>query len=235
MKDEEKDNRVYFFDEPAVIESMNEGWCIIRSAHDRFEVPGLNNPSLKENDLLWTSFIVNPDKKNTSSVSTCFIASDFNYEKVDSAQVIIPTNTTAFESYLSDDYTAFIHEAVLYKDYLDKLLFFGFRREAFSDNLIFEYEIILNPEIEDSNSYPTLYIRSKKIETNQMNTSAEHKNSRETVFAFDMTAFIDYYKKHISTNDTIGFNLKYKTGVDEEGNDIYREFQSKPIKWKIKN
>ncbi|MDR2086557.1 MAG: hypothetical protein LBP72_05220 [Dysgonamonadaceae bacterium] len=239
LDDNKKNNIVYFFDEPAVIESLNDGWSVIRSSHDRFEVPNLKDSLLKTGDLLWTSFIVNTDEKShresASSVPAYYIATQFNYVKVDSACVVIPADTTAFKSYLSDDYTAFIYDAVLYRDYLDKLLFFGFRREEFSDNLILDYELILNPEIESSNNYPTLYIRSKKAEIDPASANAGHKNKNKTVFAFDMTKFIDYYRKHISKESPIGFNLKYKVGVDEAGKDKYREFRSNPIKWNINN
>jgi hypothetical protein len=50
-----------------------------------------------------------------------------------------------------------------------------------------------------------------------------------------MTEFVNYYKQHISNDDIVGFNLKYKTGVDEDGKDVYREFRSNPIKWKVSN
>jgi hypothetical protein len=236
VDDDNKNNIVYFFDEPAVITSLNEGQGLIYSPHASFEVSFPDDSSLKTGDLLWTAFVVNLDEKapmsSADSRSVIYKTTNFSYQKVDSSKVIIPADATAFHSYLSDEYTAFIHEAVLYKDYLDKLLFFGFRRDALSENLILDYEIVLNPEIEAANKYPTLYIRSKKIETTA-NTSAGRPDKNETVFAFDMTEYIDYYRKNISSSGVVGFNLKYKTGVDEEGNDTYREFRSNPIKWDI--
>jgi hypothetical protein len=235
IEDDNKSNLVYFFDEPAVIESLNEGLGRIYSPHVYAEAPFPDDSSLKVGDLLWTSFIVNLDEKapaaNADSRAAIYKATNFSYQTVDSSKVIIPADATEFKSYLSDDYTAFIHEAVLYKDYIGKLLFFGFRREALSDNLILDYEIVLNPEIESSNNYPTLYIRSKKIEATT--ASAGRQGNNETIFAFDMSEYSDYYKKNIANNGVVGFNLKYKTGVDEEGNDIYREFRSNPLKWAI--
>jgi hypothetical protein len=107
------------------------------------------------------------------------------------------------------------------------LLFFGFKREKVSDGLFFDYELIWNPEKERGNEYPTLYIRSKKIEAPSVS------GSRETIFAFDMTDFIHYYKVNISDKNPVGFNLKYKIGTDEDGQDVYRQFRDNPIKWNV--
>ncbi|MDR0546826.1 MAG: hypothetical protein LBG77_04480 [Dysgonamonadaceae bacterium] len=227
-KENDNSNIVYFYDEPAVVESTGEN-AVIRSSHDRFIVPALNNTPLEASDLLFTAFVVDTDKKN----GDYYQANNFKYLRVDSSKVIIPAGKTEFESYLADDYKAFIDEAVLYPDYLDKLLFFGFRRASSSSNFSFDFEIICNPETESENSYPTLYIRSKKTE----NATTTASTGRETVFAFDMTDFIDYYKTRVTgkpETNLIGFNLKYKTGTDEDGKDVYRAFRSNPIRWEIK-
>jgi hypothetical protein len=224
LKDD-NNNIIYFYDEPAVVESLGEN-PIIRSSHDRFVV---NLPSeLEVGELLFTSFTVNRDKKKTLDGKDYYQADEFRFLKVDSSEVIIPENVAAFESYLSDDYTAFIDEAGLYRDYLDNFLFFNFKRKNSSENKLLDYEMVLNPEIENpNNGYPTLYIRSKKTET-----SAD-SSGQGTVFAFDMTKFIAYYLTNIADKDVIGFNIKYKIGVDEEGKDIYRAFISNPITWQI--
>lgn len=225
--DDNKNNIVYYFDEPAVVESSSD-LTIIQSAHDRFIVPSLGKDSLEKGDLLWTAFIVDMNKGKSTANPSCYEATDFRYIPVDSAKIIMPADTAEFNSYLSDDYTAFIYEAVLYPDYLDKLLFFGFKREKPSDDASFDYELIWNPEKEKDNSHPTLYIRSKKIDI-----AAQQSGHKETVFAFDMTEFINYYKKNISDKNPVYFNLKYKTGTDEDGHDIYRAFRSNPIMWQI--
>jgi hypothetical protein len=139
----------------------------------------------------------------------------------------MPVDSMEFQSYLSDDYTAFIYEAVLYNDYLDKLLFFGFTRESSSDNSSLEYELIRNPKIEDANGHPTLYIRSKKSD------SSNFKGKKETIYAFEMSDFIDYYKENISNEGLVKFNLMYHSGKDENGKDVYRSFKTKPIQWQI--
>jgi hypothetical protein len=226
-----KNNMVYFLDEPAQVESLDTE--LIRSAHGIFKVFSLKNTPLETGNLLWTSFTVD---MNEASHSDYYTAIDFHYQVVDSAKVIIPFEPAEFRQYLSDSYTEPIHEAVLYKDYLDKLLFFGFRKGPLADNSMSDYEIILNPEKE--NGHPTFYIRSKKTGTTPSYTHTVHESHGkrdETVFAFDMTEFIAYYEKHISNTGSVWFNLKYKVGEDNNGNDIYREFRDNPIRWNVKS
>jgi hypothetical protein len=227
---DDNDNKpiYYFYDEPAVIDSLGDN-SIVRTPHGKFLVSTIGGDSLKIGDLLWTAFRVDPNDGVPESTSTKqHKATNFSYKKVDSTKVILPADTTEFKSYLSDDYSAFIYEAVLYRDYIDKLLFFGFRRETVSDNLTFKYEMILNPEIEAQNGYPTFYIRSQK-----MDLVESHSGHRETIFAFDMTEFLRNYKESSSDKKIVKFNLKYKVGVDEEGKDVYREFKSNPISWNV--
>jgi hypothetical protein len=226
---EESDRIVYFYDEPVVVETLDEN-SFIRSPHGNFVVPSLNSADVKKGDLLWTVFQINLDSKDRYPLyndgPAYYKTIGFKYSIVDSSQVIIPADASEFQSYLDDDYKAFIDQALLYSDYLDSLLFFGLIREK-TENVLLDFEMILNPEIESRNGYPTLYIRSKKIEILTRNSSYA---GQETIFAFDMADFIKKY----SNKNRVGFNLKYKTGVDEDGKDVYREFISNPIIWEIK-
>jgi hypothetical protein len=226
--DKDKETVIYhFYDEPAVLETLGTN-SVIRTPHGKFVVSSLEDNSLKQGALLWTAFTVDMNDKIPEAATEQYRASAFQYKEVDSAKVILPADPIEFNSCLSDDYSAFIYEAVLYKDYIDSLLFFGFQREVHSNKLMFRYEIIRNPEIENPNGYPTFYIRSKK-----MDLTVEHTGSQETVFAFDMAEFIREYRKEVSANSPVKFILKYKTGVNEDGKDIYRDFRSNPIAWEI--
>ena len=224
----------YFYDEPAVVNPMEE-YPFIRNQSDLFYVPGLaDNTTLKEGDLLWTSFIVDLDDEERPDLiidTQFFIARHFQYKTVESAKVIIPADAAEFESYLSDDYSAPIESSVLYPYIIDSLWFFGFIQGDRSNQLSHTYELILNPEIESGN-YPTLYIRSK-----QVNASNEHQAKdrlHRKVFAFDVADFVNHYDKNASSsNATRWFNLKYKTGTDSDGKDIYKAFVSNPISWKF--
>ena len=227
----DKDDRkpvYYFYDEPATVYQLGE-YPFIRNQSYMFYIPGLvDNTTLKENDLLWTSFIVDMDDQEELDFLNCkaYTARHFKYKTVDSAKVIIPADIDEFQSYLSDDYAAPMSSSVLYKYAIDSLLFLGFVHQNNQSSYI--YELILNPEIEN-NSYPTLYIRSK-----QTNASAEDQaldQYKRRVFAFDVTDFVTYYREKVSATDVIRFNLKYKAGIDSSGKDVYKEFMSNPISW----
>jgi hypothetical protein len=227
LEDNNRDPYYFFYDEPAIIESLSDS-SIVRTAYGKFCVTSLKKDNLQINDILWSSFSV--EKKDENKVQmpdnqSYYKTVGFRYDKIDSAKVTIPANTQEFDSCLGDDYKSKIDRAVLYKTYVDSLLFFGF--EHGSSTADYEYELILNPVIENSNGYPTLYIRAKSLST----SSSSHNGKR--IFAFDMTDFITYYKKTFSEQNKIRFNLKYYIETIN-GKDIYREFLSNPLSWDIK-
>jgi hypothetical protein len=225
--DHNNDNRVYFYDEPAIVESLDND-TLIKAAHGEFLVNSLDK-SLRVGNLLWTVFEVDLNgKKEAVGTESYYRATGFKYKTVDSSKVIIPAGVTAFEEMLADDYTENIDLAVLYNDYVEKLLFFGFQNESSGDTG-FVYEIILNPEKEENTTYPTLYIRAKKLTIVPASTNSKH----ETIFAFDMSDFVKYYRNNISEDGPVKFNLKYKTGTKDD-KDVYRGFQSNPLSWHIK-
>ena len=234
LKDNDNTKPVYYFyDEPVVVDQIG-AYPFIRNESYSFYVPELaNNSTLKTGDLLWSSFIVDLDDKDYPSVSSTFhyTAKSFHYKTVDSAKVIIPANVEEFQSYLSDDYSALIEFSVLYKYVVDSLWFFGFKQK---DNSNYTYELILNPEIESNNNYPTFYIRAKQI--NASADSSEKAHSKDgNIFAFDVAEFATAkYLANIAPTDVRRFNLKYKTGVDADEKDIYKSFMSNPIEWNFR-
>jgi len=227
--DDDDKTTYYFYDEPAVVQSLSDNQAIIRTAYGKFFVSEAENSKLEKGDLLWTSFTVDMNKQLSKDTLT---AIGFKYDNIDSTKVTIPANKEEFESYLADSYSDSIDLAVLYKTYIDSLLFFKFTQKEIS-NQVREYELVLNPIIENSNKYPTLYIRAK---TTAISSTGNQSNDEkeETIFAFDMTEFIDYYRKNISEKTLVTFNLKYKVGENKEGGDIYKEFISNPIPWNLK-
>jgi hypothetical protein len=224
--DDDNNKYVYFYDEPGIVESMDND-TVIKTAHGKFLVNSLDN-SLEVGDLLWTVFEIDLNsKKQLVDDKSLYTAIAFKCSFVDSSRVIIPADTAAFEEKMSDDYTENIDLAVLYKDYVENLLFFGFQQESSGDTG-YVYELFLNPEKEKGTKYPTLYIRAKKHSV----VPASKSNKRETIFAFDMADFVEYYRDNISKDGPVKFNLKYKTGT-KDGIDVYREFKSNPLHWNI--
>ena len=230
LNNDNKGTVYYFYDEPVVVTKTGDA-PYVRNQFDLFYVPGLSdNTTLKEGDLLWTSFIVDYESRTATDQITFpyqYKAESFRYKTVDSAKVIIPADAAEFESYLADDYSDSIRLSTLYRYNIDSLWFFGFKQK---DNSNYVYELILNPEIEaNQGNYPTLYIRAKKADNSESTDKAFSKDGN--IFAFDVADFADYYRKTISETGKVRFNLKYKTGVDANGKDVYREFMSNPISW----
>ena len=234
LKDDNAGKSVYFFyDEPVVVDRAGEH-PIIRNESYMFYAPDLaKDTTLKAGDLLWSSFIVDLDSQVSMDIPQQYTASGFRYKTVDSAQVIIPEDTSTFHSYLSDDYSESIELAVLYNYTIDRLWFFGLKQQDRANQLRYVYELVLNPEIEKGSNYPTLYIRSKQINDSPEKLGTAFSKD-ETIFAFDVKDFEDYYRKSISSTGPVRFNLKYKTGVDATGNDIYKAFMSNPISWNFR-
>lgn len=221
----------YFYDKPVVVDQMGNN-PIIRNQSNLFYVPGLaDNTTLKKGDLLWTSFIVDLDDQeqpDLDSKNKIYTARRFQYKTVNSAKVIISEDAAEFQSYLSDDYSESIELSVLYKYAIDSLWFFGFKQRYPSNQISNTYELILDPKTGNS-EYPTLYIRSKQVNASSEQQAKDKHNMK--VFAFDMTDFVYYYSEKISSTDIIRFNIKYKTGTNSAGDDIYKEFMSNPISW----
>lgn len=224
LDDNNSDPCYFFYGEPAIVELLGDS-SIVRTAYGKFCVPSLKNEDLQTNDILWSSFTVERKDENKVQMPDdqfYYKASGFRYDKIDSAKVIIPADAQEFESRLADDYNVRISRAVLYKTYVDSLLFFGFEHGSSTAN--FEYELVLNPEIESSNGHPTLYIRAKA-------SSRSYHNTR--IFAFDMTDFVSYYRETFPEKDTLQFNLKYHVKTEDD-KAVYREFLSNPLSWHLK-
>jgi len=232
LNDDHKGKPVYYFyDEPVVVDQMGDH-PIVRNTSYLFYVPGLvGDTTVKTSNLLWSSFIVDlDDQEQVDAIAGTYqyTAKSFRYKTVDSAKVIIPTDTESFKSYLSDDYSAAINLSVLYNYRIDSLWFFGFRHK---DRSGYVYELILNPEIESGSNNPTLYIRAKQVDAPESSFGNAQSTDGNLIFAFDVADFVMHYKGTISDSSRIRFNLKYKTGVDANGNDVYRPFMSNPISW----
>jgi hypothetical protein len=231
LDNDNKDPYFFFYDEPAIVESLGDS-AIVKTAYGKFCALFSKDDVLQTNDILWSSFVV--EKKDENKVlmpnnQYYYKATAFKYSRVDSVKVKIPANTNEFQSYLTDDYTEEIDRAVLYKTYVDSLLFFGFEHAA-TALISYKYELFMNPQTESSNAYPTLYIRAIR---RHFVEKPPIQYSNMTIFAFDMTDFINYYKKTFSEKNTVQFNIKYYIGTEND-KDVYREFLSNPMSWQLK-
>jgi hypothetical protein len=223
-----------FWNEPAIVDNLDEENPIIKTPRGKFTVPELEGKDVKEGDLLWTRFQVDMNKQGDKDL---LVAEFFSYTKINGKETNLPQNTETFQTFLENDYSEPIRLAELYNYYIDHYLFFGFYHTNGAGKE-FVYELVCNPEIESDNGNPTLYIRSKEFvyEEDDLRMAASQQNQDgKVVAAFQMTKFLEKYGKELNSGGKfVKFNLKYKTGVDKDGKDVYREFASNPISWSAK-
>ena len=213
MKD--NDSVYYMSEEPAIVH-YQDGEPMIQTYYGIYSAPNIVD-SLVEGDCLWINYTV-IDERNKSASGAVF-ASGLDYERMDSAAV----GTFREGDLATDSYTGLIDRAVLYKHIIGNMLFFGFEQKAPKGEK-FHYKIMYNPE-ETGDDIPTLYIRSSGIQS-----SGGEETKVVTRFAFDMKTFVDEYK---GSGNRVQFNVKYLSGKDEHGEDVYTAFQSNPISWQL--
>jgi hypothetical protein len=216
------------YDEPAVVESVGET-PTIRTAYGKYSVASLaNSSSVEEGSLLWVAFMVDMNNQPNKEL---LAAQNFKYFEIDSTKVTLPADAAEFETYLADSYSDSIELAMMYNTYIDSMLFFKFSQEA-AENQKFDYELVCNPEMEDGAlNIPTLYIRSKKADGASTRTWEPAHSGANTIFGFEMSEYITYYKAKFA--GPVKFNLKYKIGTDKDGKDVYRGFKSNPLTWNV--
>jgi hypothetical protein len=227
-----------FTDEPAIYTHIG-GREAIKTAYGLFVLPDTNfyhNASAKiaaeglsDGALLWTEFVVTVSEENyipLTADTACYMALNFRCERVDSSSVVIPASSA---DALNDGYDEAIELASLYRSSVETFLFFGFTYDH--EAVGHRYRLVLLPDEKGEGGFPTLCIRSQQTETV---ASAPHPNMRETVYAFDMSAYIRYFRESVSATGPIRFNLKYKTGVNADGTDEYHNFLSNPLTWDVK-
>jgi hypothetical protein len=89
---------------------------------------------------------------------------------------------------------------------------------------VHELRFFINTTVDPVADTPvTLYIAAK--ETNKEISRSAYALNISTAFKKDAQA---------SDDEEVEFNLKFKTGVDSEGNDVYMDYKGNPVKLKIK-
>jgi len=200
------DNIRYYQDVPAIVGISYETLqpTIITSG-GTFLAPELQNKlytEVMEGDAIWSYFNVNYDQPTTSGAYKAYNISFYKVEKG-------WTQATVGGESAMGDFNIPI-EKMLVADVVGNVMFFIFEQKVPKDQQMV-YELTY-----DSNkaSEPEIYIRAKK-------EYPEGSEATETViylFAFDMYSF---FLMHKDTDNWVKFKIKYKTGVDNEGCDMY--------------
>ena len=197
---------------PAIVSFDNIIQPVIITPWGTYYLSGLPN-DLMDEDAIWTQFSVNYDQQPPSS--KYYVVSDFQYYKVGRNY---PIETAGGMSANNFDFPLKNVEPIgrVVYDWGD-VLFFGFELTASSDQE-FIYEMTYDP-----NEIDVVYLRAKE------NSSM---GAYPYFYAFDMRYYytrLPGYSDHI-----VKFNIMYQTGVDEEGNDIYKAWDKNPCEIQLK-
>ena len=207
MKD--GDNMQYFEYVPAVVGySYDLFQPTINTLVGTFLAPELQNVlfvELIEGDAILTSFYVNYD---TQIASEYPIAYDVLYSKI-----VTGYPQSIAEGQTTGDFDLPIENMVIYGR-VGNIWFFLFRHTAPTDQkLVYE----MTYESNATDNIPVVSIRAKKDE--QQDSQAA--TTTDYLYAFDMYTFFMTYK---DTNNWVKFKIQYKTGVDDDGNDKYKDY-----------
>jgi hypothetical protein len=183
-----------------------------------FLVPELSSvlyTELYEGDAIWAYFTVNYDQPTASGD---YIAYDIYYGKVETGW----TQSTAGGESTAGNFDIPITDMWI-ADLIGNVMFFVFEQSAPKDQKM-KYELTYDSsEI----SEPVIFLRAKKDDTEGTETVA----SLQYPFAFNMYSFFMTYK---DADNMVKFKIKYKTGVDDDGNDQYGDYnQGTRIELKI--
>ena len=204
----ELDNIQCFATTPAVVGFDNDtSLPTIKTAYGVFFAPELQGEmsNLFEGDAILASFCINYNQQPSGKYP---VVSDLQFLKV---EVGFPIATQGGESETGDfDYPIKNMDVV---GLFENVLFFAFQHKAPIDQK-FIYEMTFD-DIETD--IPVLYIRAKKdvIEVSG--------SERDVVYPFAFNMF-DFFMEYKNADNKVKFMIKYKTGEDVDGNEIFRFF-----------
>ena len=126
---------------------------------------------------------------------------------------------------LSNDYHFRINNLSFYDaifdNHLGNFLFIVFEHYA-ADEDDFVYEMTY--EINENDPIPTVYVRAKKTGTGIVSSG-----NIEYLGAFDITWMVQEMASQGVDSNKIQFNIKFKTGVDDDGNDVFTSWSKNPF------
>jgi len=161
---------------------------------------------IEEGDALITSFCIDYDQQ---PYANHYMVSGLQYVKLEKG---LPRPTTGGESMAKDfDLPVESVEIIGMSRYV---MFFYFTHKAAADQK-FAYEMTYDRG--NTADIPALYIRAKK----RGEISSGETKSVGYFYASDM---YDFFSDLKNSDNKVSFEIQYKTGVDEEGNDKYEKY-----------
>lgn len=157
-------------------------------------------------DPILAFFSVNYDKQPSTEYT---IVENFEYIKGSRGYAAKTSEGVS----ITGDYDLPI-EMVEFFGYVNNYIFLGFVHKGITDKDCFIYEMTYG-------NTPELFIRAKKIDT----------GSKNSLCAFSMYSF---FMEHKDAENKVEFTIKYKTGVDDKGDDVFKTLTDSYGNTKIK-
>ena len=154
-----------------------------------------NATDLYYGDAILAFFTVNFDQQTSKEYTTVY---NFDYIKVNYATAEQSTGGPGFDLPIED---------IDILGWVDNKWFFVFAHKEVSNNDFFFYQMVYD------NDEPIVYLRAKKPDTGII--------KGVSACAFNMYPF---FYKHKGDDNKVSFSIKYKTGVDGDGRDVYTSF-----------
>jgi hypothetical protein len=170
-----------------------------------FLAPELSSADFFEGEAIWAYFSVNYDQPNAYGE---YIAYDLYALKVETGW----TQSTVGGESMAGDYDLPI-ENMWVADLIGNMMFFIFEHRVSTDQKML-YELTYDGS---ETSDPVVYIRAKKDYTE----GTASVGTLNYPFAFNMSSVFGTYK---DSDNWVRFRIKYKTGVDDDENDQYGDF-----------
>ncbi len=222
--DDPNPNILRFIYEPVIVESNDGGKVSMETQYGEIQAPQLS--IAKAGEYYLTHFFMDTTIRPYTAYSMEYIRMG-----ADTLSILAP-GTQMSEGYdiPITDIGIFIQdkqaETLLKSDEdvklicLDTTFFIEAAFEGSEKEKSHEFELVCSPDsIDATNNLPIFYLRAK---------STDQKISKASYALNLSTAPI------VETGEgLIEFNLKYKTGVNSEGKDIYKSYKNNPVKLKI--
>jgi hypothetical protein len=205
------DNISYYSDVPAIVGISSDTYqpTIITSS-GTFLAPELQNvlyTELVEGDAVWAYFNVNYDQPTESGT---YQAYNISVYKIATGW----PQATGGGGSQAGNFDIPISNITVY-DLVQNDLFIVFEHTTVPTDQQMTYEMTYDGN--DTSSEPVIYLRAKK----DGSESASSVGTLQYPFSFNMSSF---FSTHKDSNNKVKFKVKYKTGVDANGNDQYSDY-----------
>ena len=201
--------------------SHSPGVTLLDTPYGRVAAPELNSKNYKDGDCLLASFMVDYD--NQPKQSAYLAVSSVQAEKLGKTNIIMLDSETQSISKEIDDMSVDSISDVRFLGYsgaycIDNNLFMGFFQPD-AKTRSYDYQLVYSDSFIDK--IPVLYVCAKDSSVSSAIPYGDYR-----IQAIDISRFLDLYP---NSENQITFYLKYKSGVDNKNENIYKLYSKEPI------